>query len=217
MRPDSLLASYANGIATKPLLGQTIGDSLDDVAERFATQEALVSVFEKQRFTYAGLRAEVNKLARALLALGVQEGERVGIWSTNCVAWVLAQFATGKIGAILVNINPAYRRFELEFALRESQCNVLISGEGFKDDDYAQMLGDTIAELGTADPNTDLQSAKLPHLRRVVYLGNRPAAGMLSWPGLLALAEKIAPERLAEHQAQLAFDDVINIQYTSGT
>ncbi len=221
MRPDSLIAtgvaSYTNGIATKPLLGQTIGDSLDDVADRFATQEALVSIFENRRFTYAAFRAEVNKLARALLALGMQKGERVGIWSTNCIAWVFAQFATAKIGAILVNINPAYRLFELEFALRESQCNALISGERFKDDDYAQMLHDTIPELATADPHADLQSAKLPNLRCVVYLGDRSALGMLAWPELLALADQIGPDPLAERQAQLDFDDVINIQYTSGT
>src|SRR6185436_3652163 len=97
-------ASYAHGVSTAPLIGNTIGDLFDEVATEFTGNEALVSTFENRRFTYAELRTEVNRLARALLALGVQKGERVGIWSTNCVAWVLAQFATAKIGAILVNI-----------------------------------------------------------------------------------------------------------------
>src|SRR6266446_5736368 len=109
--------SYAHGVAARPLIGQTIGDLLDEVATRFAENEALVSVFEERRFTYAAFREEVDRCARALLALGVEKGERVGIWSTNCIAWVLAQFATAKIGAILVNVNPAYGTYELEYAL----------------------------------------------------------------------------------------------------
>ena len=123
--------SYSHGIASKPLIGKTIGDQFDAVAAEFGSTEALVSVFENRRFTYAQLRDEVNRCAQALMALGVQKGERVGIWSTNCIAWVLTQFATAKIGAILVNINPACRAYELEFALRQSECNYLLSGERF--------------------------------------------------------------------------------------
>src|SRR5436309_642913 len=158
--------SYTHGTATRPLIGQTIGDLLDDVATRFADNEALVSVFENRRFTYAAFRDEVDRCSRALLALGVEKGERVGMWSTNCVAWVIAQFATAKIGAILVSINPAYRPYEMEFALRQSKCNALISGERFKDDEYAPMLRDLIPELAAADPLEDLRSEKFPHLRR---------------------------------------------------
>src|ERR1051326_4120221 len=158
--------SYAHGIATKPLIGETIGDFLDEIATNFRSNEALVSAFENQRFTYAQFLEEVNRVARALMALGVQKGERVGIWSTNRVGWVLVQFATAKIGAILVNINPAYRTFELEFALRQSECHVLISGEGFKDADYAQMLRELIPELADAEPRVDLHVGKFPHLRR---------------------------------------------------
>src|SRR5712692_7901947 len=132
--------SYAHGVANVPLIGRAIGDLLDEVASKFSRNEALVSVFENRRFTYSEFLDEVNLVARGLLALGVQKGERVGIWSTNCAAWVLVQFATAKIGAILVTINPAYRLYELEFALRQSECNVLISGAGFKEDDYAGML-----------------------------------------------------------------------------
>src|SRR5215471_8481291 len=131
-------SSYAHGVSAVPLLGQTIGEFLKGSIARFGTREALVSVFEDQRLTYAQLGTEVDRVAQALLSLDIKKGERVGIWSTNCAAWVLTQFATAKIGAILVTINPAYRLYELEFALRQSECNVLISGERFKDEDYAR-------------------------------------------------------------------------------
>jgi len=230
-------ASYAQGPSARPLLGETIGGSFDHIAARFADNEALVSTFENQRFTYAELLAETNRVARSLMALGVQKGDRVGIWSTNCVAWVLVQFATAKIGAILVNINPAYRTSELEFALRQSECNYLICGAGFKDADYARMLCELIPELAEADSRRDLHAEKYPHLRRVVLLAERlltsPAGhplpigwgegqgegprGFLSWRDLLALAERVSPDELAARQAALDCHDVINIQYTSGT
>jgi fatty-acyl-CoA synthase len=209
--------SYAHGISTVPLLGQTIGNFLDEVAAEFASNEALVSTFENRRLTYAQFHEEVNRVARTLMALGVQKGDRVGIWSTNCVAWVLTQFATAKMGAVLVNINPAYRLHELEFALRQSQCNALIIGEGFKDADYGAMLRELMPELAGADAGKDLHSAKLPCLRRLVCLGDAPQTGFLNWDELLALAVRTSPEDLAERQASLDFDDVINIQYTSGT
>ncbi len=209
--------SYTHGIASKPLIGKTIGDQFDAVAAEFGSAEALVSVFEKRRYTYAALREEVDRCARALLALGVRKGERVGIWSTNCIAWVLAQFATAKIGAILVNINPAYRAYELEFALRQSECNYLLSGERFKDDDYAQTLHALVPELSEADPRQTLHSGKLPNLHRVIFLGAQRPPGMLPWEEFLSWAGRVTPEELAARQASLDFDDVINIQYTSGT
>ena len=113
---------------------------LDDIAAEFGTTEALVSVFENRRLTYAQFRGEVDRCARALMALGVGKGERVGIWSTNCAAWVIVQFATAKVGAVLVNLNPAYRLSELEFTLNQSEANCLILGEGFKDACYSEML-----------------------------------------------------------------------------
>jgi len=210
-------ASYIHGVSSRPLLDKTIGDHLDDIACEHASNEALVSVFENRRFTYQEILDEVNRLARALLAIGVQEGDRVGIWSTNCAAWVLAQFATAKVGAILVNINPAYRLHELEFALQQSECNVLLSGERFKDADYAAMLRQLIPELSGSEPGRGLRSDKFPHLRTLVWIADSPQAGFLSWSSLLSRAERIAPGELAERQASLDFDDVINIQYTSGT
>src|SRR3989454_5263721 len=166
--------SYAHGVSDVPLIGKTIGDWLDDMAAKFADNEALVSVFENRRFTYAAFLGEVNRCARALMALGVQKGDRVGIWSTNCPAWVIVQFATAKIGAVLVNINPAYRLHELKFALQQSECNVLISCEGFKDADYLAMLHQLIPELASADPRKDFRAEKVPHLLRNIFLG--PAA-----------------------------------------
>jgi fatty-acyl-CoA synthase len=208
--------SYAHGIATKPLIGKTIGKLLDEVAAEFSKHEALVSVFEKTRFTYGEFLDEVSRCARALMALGVQKGDRVGIWATNCTAWTIVQFATAKIGAILVNINPAYRLHELEYALKQSECNYLIHGEGFKDADYAQMLQEigvrssAIYRASCASAGAD-ESAhyKLPHLRRVIPLRD--------WDAMMAEADNIGPDNLAERQASLDFDDVINIQYTSGT
>ena len=218
-----MLLSYSHGVAAKPLLGKTIGEMLDEVGSQFAQNEALVSTFENQRLTYAGFLQETNRVARALLALGVQKGERVGIWSTNCVAWVLLQFATAKIGAVLVNINPAYRLYELEFALRQSDCDLLVVGDRFKDIGCAQILDGLLPELAGTDPGYDLRAGKFPHLRRVISLAanGRTSAGctqgMLEWAEFLSQARAIPPEALVERQGTLDFDDVINIQYTSGT
>lgn len=193
--------SYAHGVSEKPLIGRTIGAMLDDIAAEFGGDEALVSVRERRRLTFTQLEEEVNRCARALIAIGIEKGERVGIWSTNCVAWVIVQFATAKVGAILVNINPAYRLSELKYALNQSETNCLIIGEGFKDVCYA----DTIAKL----------QGRLPHLRRVISLV--PKAGLVEWGDFLAGAGAVPAAALAERQEQLDFDDVINVQYTSGT
>jgi fatty-acyl-CoA synthase len=208
--------SYAHGVSEIPLIGQTIGDRLDEVAAKIPDNEALVSVLEKRRFTYASFQAEVERVARALLLLNVQKGDRVGIWSTNCVAWVLTQFATAKIGAILVTINPAYRVHELEYAIRQSECNVLISGTGFKEDEYAGMLLELIPELSDASAGK-LRSKRFPHLRTIIFLGAMTPPGMRSWDEFVSCADRVPAAALAERQRALDCDDVINIQYTSGT
>jgi fatty-acyl-CoA synthase len=212
-----MVTSYTCGLGNKALIGDTIGASLDTTAATFSDNEALVSVFENRRFTYGELQAEVDRCARALMGLGLRQGEHVGVWSSNCAAWVLAQFATAKSGAVLVSINPAYRLHELEFALRQSDCDVLISGEGFKDADYAAMLHALIPELRAADGDKDVRSEKFPRLRRIIYLGQQTQAGMLRWEAFRSLAEGVRPEELAERQAALDCDEVVNIQYTSGT
>ena len=193
--------SYAHGVSTKPLIGKTIGAMLDDIAAEVGANEALVSVFEDRRLTYAQLLGEVNRCARALMALGVEKGGRVGLWSTNCAAWVVVQFAAAKAGAILVNINPAYRVSELEYTLNQSETECLIIGEGFKDACYADM----VAKLG----------GRLPHLRQVVSFV--PKAGLMGWDEFMAGADSVEPAALAEREASLDSDDVINVQYTSGT
>lgn len=209
--------SYDQGVSTTPLIGRTIGDWLDDIVARHGANEALVSVFEKKRYTYASFLQEVNCAARALMALGVKKGDRVGIWSTNCAAWTILQFATAKTGAILVNINPAYRLHELEFTLQQSECNVLVIGDGFKDADYAKMVVELVPEAGASEPGADLKSRKFPHLRRVIGLLNEARPGLLSFDQFIAGGGRISAEQLAERQASLGFDEVINIQYTSGT
>ena len=216
-RFGNMQLSYTHGVSPRPLIGKTIGDWLDEAAAEFGPHEALVSVFENKRFSYASFRDEVDRCARALIALGVEKGARVGLWSTNCAAWTLLQFGTAKIGAVLVNLNPSYRLHELEFALKQSECNVLISGEGFKDADYVAMLHRLVPELASADPRKDLRREKFPHLRRLIFLGAHPAPGFLTWNELLEWAERGAPDAAGERQASLNFDDVINIQYTSGT
>ena len=213
----SVKVSYTQGVSTVPLIGKTIGAFFDEVAAEFSRNDAAVSTFENQRLRYGELQGEVNRVARALMALGLQQGDRVGIWSTNCLAWVLVQFATAKIGAILVNINPAYRLHELEFALKQSECNVLISGAHFKDADYPVMLRQLIPQLSSSNSGQELHSDKFPHLRRLIFLGPGPQAGFLSWNDLLRRADDVSPDALAERQGSLDFDDVINIQYTSGT
>jgi len=190
-------ASYAHGTSTTPLIGETIGDFLDLITGKFGEREALVSVSENHRFTYRQLTEEVDRAARALLALGVAKGDRVGIWSTNCTGWVLTQFATAKIGAIMVSINPSYRLHELEFALKQSECNYLLRGEGFKDADYAAMIQEVRAKK------------TLPDLRQVIALRD--------WESFITQADRISPQQLADRQAGLDSDEVINIQYTSGT
>jgi fatty-acyl-CoA synthase len=236
-----MVPSYNRDETTRPLLDQTIGDNLDEIAARFPDREALISVFENERFTYARFRAEVERVARAFLALGVEPGEHVGIWSQNCVPWVLTQFATAKIGAVLVNINPAYRLSELAYAVRQSDCRVLVTGRRFKDSDYLQLLGELIPELNSADPLRDLVAKEFPRLRRVILLAETPggeeanhavgpaappapertpgpvARGMLQWGDFLGWADRIPPEQLAQRQAALDCKDVINLQYTSGT
>ena len=135
-----MLSSYVHGTAPAPLLGQTIGACLDQIAARFGDREALISCHQNARFTYAQLLDEVNRAARGLLALGVQRGDRVGIWSPNVAEWVITQYAAAKVGAILVNLNPAYRLRELEYALRQSGVSVLVAARSFRKTDYTAIL-----------------------------------------------------------------------------
>jgi fatty-acyl-CoA synthase len=189
--------SYAQGAVDTPLLGETIGESLERTAARFGDRDALVVRHQDVRLSYTELNDQVDRLARALIASGLEAGDRLGIWAPNCAEWVLVQFASAKVGAILVNVNPAYRTSELEYALNQSGCRMLIAARDFKESDYVAMVEEV-------RPRVD-------SLERVVHL-DTPA-----WDELLAEADGVTPDDLRQQSSQLDFDDPINIQYTSGT
>jgi fatty-acyl-CoA synthase len=210
------MLSYAHGADDRPLIGQTIGDFFDAISEAHAGHEALVSRHQGIRWTYGELRDRVDELGRALIALGTHKGDRVGIWSPNHAEWVVTQFATAKIGAILVNINPSYRVHELEYALRQSGCSALIIAPPFKTSNYAELLRELCPELEWSRPG-QLRAEKLPELRTVITFGPQQLNGAYPWEDVLRLAETVTPDTLCAQQREQEFDDPINIQYTSGT
>jgi fatty-acyl-CoA synthase len=189
--------SYACGTSELPLLGETIGENLERTVARFGGREALVEVWTGRRWTYAELDAAVDGLARGLLSAGIAKGDRVGIWSPNCAEWVLVQYATAKVGAVLVNVNPAYRTHELQYALAQSGVRLLVSAVSFKTSDYRAMV--------------DQVRPRCPALERVVLIGTQ------DWDALVAAGEQVPAEDLRARSRQLSADDPINIQYTSGT
>ena len=189
--------SVSRGPGKPALLEETIGACLRRIAGEFGEREALVSCEQGVRLTYAERDAAVDRLARGLIAAGLERGDRVGIWSPNRAEWTLTQFATARIGVILVNVNPAYRTSELAYALRHSGCRMLISAKETRVADYAAMVAEVRGDL--------------PGLQRVVWLDD-PA-----WEELLAGGEDLGDGALAAREAELTPDQPINIQYTSGT
>jgi fatty-acyl-CoA synthase len=211
-----LQPSYFRGADTPALLDVTIGDYLDDIAARFPDRQALVVPYQGIRWTYAEYLGEIEMLAAGLLALGIEAGDRVGIWSPNGFEWCLTQFATAKIGAILVNINPAYRVFELEYALNKSGCRAIVAAEQFKSSRYLEMLQTLAPELATCEPGR-LRAQKLPQLQTVIRLGAGRSPGMFNLDAVRRLGGAAEMTRMREVQASLSPQDVINIQFTSGT
>ena len=197
MVPSEQVLSYDSGISELPLLGDTIGTNLARTVARHADRDALVDVASGRRFTYSQLASEVNVVALGLVQLGIGKGDRVGIWAPNVPEWVLVQYATAKIGAILVNINPAYRTHELEYVLNQSGIRTLIAIPQFKTSDYAAMISEVRPQC--------------PALRDVILIGEA------EWADLVAAGRAADPAPLAEIGATLSSDDPINIQYTSGT
>jgi fatty-acyl-CoA synthase len=189
--------SYTSGTSTIPLLGDTIGANFADTAARFPHREALVDVPSGRRWSYAQLDHDVDALARGLLAAGVAKGDRVGIWAPNVPEWVLIQYATAKIGAILVNVNPSYRRHELKYAVRQSGMRMIVAMPEFRGSDYAGMI--------------EAIRAECPDLTETVYIGTP------SWDALVAGGNAVPSDAVARALAALSTDDPINIQYTSGT
>ena len=195
--------SYVHGQSNTGLLGETIGQCFDRIVSRFPNHDALVSCHQELRFTYTQLHAEVERAARGLLSLGVNRGDRVGIFSPNCVEWPISQYAAAKVGAILVNINPAYRLRELGYALRQSGVSVLVAARHFRSADYAAMVRELRPEL--------------PELAHVVYLGTGSEQSDWSWADLVERGDALPESSLRAREVTLQFDDPINIQYTSGT
>ena len=191
------LPSYASGVSAVPLLGETIGENLRRTVAEYGEREALVEVASGRRWTYGEFGADVDEFARGLMARGIAKGDRVGIWAPNCAEWTITQYATASIGAILVNINPAYRTHELAYALNQSGVKLLISATEFKTSDYRKMV-DEVRPDCTA-------------LEDVVYIGTP------DWAAVVEAATQTTQEQLDDRAAELSFDDAINIQYTSGT
>ena len=201
---------------TGELITTTIGQRLDEVAARTPDHPALVMQHQNIRWSYGEFVAEVNKLAAGFLALGIEPGDRVGIWSPNRYEWILTQFATAKIGAIMVCINPAYRLFELEFALNKVSCKAIVLAESFKTSYYLRMLQELAPELDDCAPGA-LQAEKLPHLQIVIRMGEAGTAGMLNFGDVCGLGTAEHRRRVQEIGAGLKADSPINIQFTSGT
>ena len=199
------MLSYVHGSSLTPLLGHTIGESLNLAAERFTNREALISCHQNLRYTYGELLRVVNQAARALLRLDVQRGDRVGIWSPNTAEWLISQFAAAKVGAILVNVNPSYQLRELEYALKQSGTSVLIAARRFRKTDYTEMLSVLLAQT------------RMPALRHLVYLSADASPGAITWSDFIDGADAVPDAALARREHELQFDDPINIQYTSGT
>jgi len=215
--------SYAHGPMDKPLIEKSIGELFDENASRFADNEALVSRHQGLRFTYQQLSAKVDELAIALLGFGIKKGNRVGIWSPNNAEWVLTQFATAKVGAILVNINPAYRVSELEYALNQSGVSLLITAKQFKTSNYHWMISQLAPEIRNFPKigSEEIRAARVPALRRIVTLADehdQTSTSMIPWQKFLEVGSMNASMAdLREREGSLRFEDPINIQYTSGT
>ena len=208
--------SYASGTSTIPLLGLTIGDLFDQTVSRYPDNMALISRHQNIRWSYQQLQTQVNQCAKSLLHLGLQKGQRVGIWAPNCAEWCITQFATAKIGVVLVNINPSYRLHELEYVLKQSGCSALILASQFRSSNYAELLYDLAPELRDCEPG-NFKSALLPELTIVVRLAEDKVPGMFTWNELMAMGSDVSDEVLANSQREQQIDDEINIQYTSGT
>ena len=216
---SALTGSYAKGRTDVPLIEQTIGDFFADMAQRQGSRDALVSRHQGLRYSYTQLHAAARQLASALLNQGLEKGDRIGIWSHNNAEWVLMQLATAQVGLVLVNINPAYRTSEVEYALNKVGCKALVSMPQFKTSDYLGMLRELAPELMECEPGK-LQSARLPTLRSVIWIDvageGAEQPGMLRFSKLMEKGQS-EDQRIDAIAATLKNTDPINIQFTSGT
>ncbi|MHB8530785.1 MAG: AMP-binding protein [Caulobacteraceae bacterium] len=208
--------SLARGASEPPLLEGTIGQALDEAAVRWANNLALVSTHQNLRFSWGAFARRVEALAAGFLALGLSRGDRIGIWSPNCAEWVLTQFAAAKIGLILVTINPAYRRSELEFTLNKVGVKALVAAERFKDSDYVGMI-ETLAPEVAPSTAGELRTAAFPKLTAVVKIGGAPRPGWIAFEDLSARSDPSSMAEVDEIGRRLNAREAINIQFTSGT
>jgi fatty-acyl-CoA synthase len=211
-----LTQSYVHGASSVPLIGDTIGVHFDAAAARWRERDALVVRQQDIRWTYGELKRRVDDFAAGLLALGLQPGDRIGIWSPNNAEWVVTQFATAKAGLILVNINPAYRLSEVEYALNKVGCKALVTADSFKTSDYVGMLAELAPEIEGSRLGK-LEARRLPSLETLIRIGPGAKPGYFSFADVLAFGSDDSLAQLAEIGPRLQFDDAINIQFTSGT
>ncbi|MHB8170543.1 MAG: AMP-binding protein [Thermincolia bacterium] len=198
------------------LINLTIGDLLDQTVANYPDNEALVYTDRDVRYTYRQFQQVVNQAAKGLMKIGIAKGEHIAIWATNYPEWVVTQFATGKMGAVLVTVNTNYRAFELEYLLTQSDSTTLILIDGYKGNNYLAMINEICPELKNSEPGK-LNSVKLPKLKNVVFLGDARHPGMYTWQDIMDMGLEISDEELAQRQSSLNPDEVINMQYTSGT
>ncbi len=209
--------SYVHGASPRPLLPFTIGEQLDRTAAAFPGQDALVVPHQGIRWTWQELLRRVDDLAAGLLAHGLEPGDRIGIWSPNCAEWTLLQFAAAKAGLVLVNVNPAYREGELDYALNKVGCRALVMAAAFKSSDYVRILAGLVPELASSPAAAKLAAARVPSLQSVFLLGAGSAPGCLQFDSLGTAVTTADRARLAEVAAAVQFDSPVNIQFTSGT
>lgn len=208
--------SYVHGAMDTPMIGETIGVAFDKAVARHGDRPGLTVRQQDIRWSYRELGERVHAFAAGLLALGLEPGDRVAIWAPNCAEWVIAQFATAKAGIILVNINPAYRLSELDYALNKVGCRALITATAFKSSEYVGMINALAPELAASAPGK-LNAERLPKLEIVIQIGGPKAAGMFAFDHVLRMGGAAQRARLSELARSLQFDDPINIQFTSGT
>jgi fatty-acyl-CoA synthase len=211
-----LYQSYVHGVSKKPLLGETLGANFDAAVEKWADQDALIVRHQNIRWTYLELQNKVNAFAAGLVSLGLQPGDRVGVWSPNNSEWVVTQYATAKAGIILVNINPAYRIAELEYAINKVGCKALILAASFKSSNYIAMVEELAPEISKSKPG-EINSIRLPTLKTVIQIGGETNDGYFDFEQIPTLASTKDHQRIENLSDQLQFDDPINIQFTSGT
>jgi len=208
--------SYLGGSASQPLLYETIGSCFDRIAAQYPDKEAVVVRHQDIRWSFKEYQKQVNALATGLLKQGVKPGDRVSIWSPNRIEWCLTQFATAKIGALMVCINPAYRVYELEYALNKVESKVIITAESFKTSQYLKMLEELAPELSSCEPG-QLNSEKFPHLKLIIRMGDEKSPGMMNFSDVCSSGGAEETAQLAALAPTLQPDDAINIQFTSGT